>query len=276
MKLGFIEYYLDEWHANHYPEWLRAASGGEMEVGFAWAMADSPNGGLSSAQWCEKHHVAPCSTQEELIEKSDGILVLSPDNCELHEKLCRLALRSGKPCYVDKTFAPDKASAQRIFKAAEESGTPCWSTSALRFAEEYRGVKRDGILAANSWGPYGYETYSIHQLEPLVMLMRSPARRVMALKAPGWYLLNIEFSDGRCASISGYGHGSPFVMNLSGSDGSAIVEIKSDYFHNFILALVDYFRTKKIPVAHEETVAIMALREAGKKALGRPGEWVAV
>ena len=35
MKLGFIDYYLDEWHANHYPTMLRELSGGEIEVAYA-------------------------------------------------------------------------------------------------------------------------------------------------------------------------------------------------------------------------------------------------
>ena len=97
MKLGFIDYYLDEWHANNYPQWIREASGGELEVAFAWAKADSPRGGLTTAEWCSRHGVTRCETMEELIEVSDGLIVLSPDNCELHEELCQLPLRSGKP-----------------------------------------------------------------------------------------------------------------------------------------------------------------------------------
>lgn len=114
LKLGFIDYYLDEWHANNYPQWISEASGGEMEITYAWALADSPKGGLTSAEWCKKFGVELCTTVEELIEKSDGLIILSPDNCELHEQLCRLPLSSGKPCYVDKTFAPDEASAKRV------------------------------------------------------------------------------------------------------------------------------------------------------------------
>jgi len=274
LKLGFIEYYLDEWHANNYPQWISEASGGEMKVAYAWAMADSPRGGLTTTEWCKKFGVEPCATMEELIEKSDGLIVLSPDNCELHEQFCQLPLRSGKPCYVDKTFAPDEATAKRIFAIAEASGTPCWSTSALRFAEEYSVVDCESIVAVNSWGPNNFEIYAIHQLEPLMMLMGTPARRVMALQTPAWYLMTIEFADGRCASVSGYEHGSPFMMNISGKTESSVIEIQSDFFHRFILGLVDFFRTGEVPVAHEETTAIMALREAGQKALCCPGEWV--
>ena len=26
IKVGFIDYYLDEWHANNYPAWIKAAA----------------------------------------------------------------------------------------------------------------------------------------------------------------------------------------------------------------------------------------------------------
>lgn len=45
--------------------------------------------------------------------------MLSPDNCEMHEELCRLPMSSGKLTYVDKTFAPDYPAAKRIFDAAQ-------------------------------------------------------------------------------------------------------------------------------------------------------------
>ncbi len=276
MKLGFIDYYLDEWHANNYPQWISEASNGDMEVAYAWALADSPKGGLTTAEWCKKFGVEQCATMEELIEKSDGLIVLSPDNCELHEQLCQLPLRSGKPCYVDKTFAPDKASAQRIFAIAEASQTPCWSTSALRFAQEYSTVDRKNILAINSWGPNDFEIYAIHQLEPLIMLMQGSVRRVMALKTSAWYLMTLEFADGRCASVSGYENGSPFMMNISGKTECSVVEVKSDFFHEFIVGLVEFFRTKNVPVPHKETVEIMAVREAGQKALLHPGQWIEI
>lgn len=275
MKLGFIDYFIDEWHANNYPQWIKEASGGEVEVAYAWAMIDSPIGGLTTAEWCEKFGVEQCATMEELIEKSDGLVVLSPNNCEFHEELCQLPLRSGKPCYVDKTFAPDRETAERIFAIAEESGTPCWSTSALRYAAEYKDAGKD-LLAANFWGPNDYEIYSIHQLEPLMMLMGVPAKRVMAASAEGWYQLTVEFTDGRVGSISGYVYGSPFICNLHCKGESRMIEVKSDFFHDFIVALTDFYRTGTVPVPHKDTVEIMAVRTAGQKALETPGVWVEI
>ncbi len=50
MKLGFIDYYLDEWHANNYPKMIESASGGEMHVALAYGQIDSPIGGLTNSE----------------------------------------------------------------------------------------------------------------------------------------------------------------------------------------------------------------------------------
>ena len=276
MKVGFIDYYLDEWHANNYPQWLKDASEGTIEVAYAYGMIDSPHSGLTSAEWCEKYHITQCLTIEEVVEKSDALIVLSPDNCEMHEQLCQLPLRSGKPTYVDKTFAPDYAIAHRILHIAEQNHTPCYSTSALRFAMEYRNIDVDNITAISSWGPMEYETYAIHQLEPLMMLMKTKAKRVMYIPGDNWYTLIIEFADGRKGSICGYKTGSPFMMNVCCKNGNRIVHVESDFFHEFILELVDFFRTGKEKVNHAETLSIMAVRGAGINAQQHPYEWVSV
>jgi len=272
MKIGFIDYYLDEWHANNYPRWINEASGGEMEVVCAFGLIDSPIGGRTTDQWCSDMGIRRANSIEEVIEESDVLVVLSPDNCEMHEQLCQLPLRSGKPTYVDKTFAPDLATAQRIFAIAEEHGTPCYSTSALRYATEYADVGEVEAIAA--WGPNGFDTYSIHQLEPIMMLMKGKPVRVMAKPAKGWYTIVIEFEDGRAATVTGYAAGSPFLMNVATAEGAKIIEAKSDFFGGFIANLVEFFRGKGKPVPHEETLQIMAVRGAGLKALENPGVWV--
>ena len=197
MKIGFIDYYLDEWHANNYPEWIKEASGGEMTVEYAFAETASPHTGVTTEEWCSRTGITQVGSIEELVEKSDAIVVLSPDNCERHEMLSRLPLLSGKPVYIDKTFAPDLDTAKRIFALADGNGTPCCSTSALRFADEYRGIDTENITAANFWGPMNFEIYSVHQLEPLVMLMKCRAESVMMMTAENYYLLAVRFADGR-------------------------------------------------------------------------------
>lgn len=86
-----------------------------------------------------KNGIEHCKTIEQLVEKSDAIMVLAPDNCEQKEKLSHLALQSGKPCFVDKPFGTDLASAKRMFDLRKN--TIRRATVALRFAMP-RNIKR--------------------------------------------------------------------------------------------------------------------------------------
>jgi len=276
-KIGFIDYYLDEWHANNYPKWILDASGGEMQVAYAWGMIEPPmQGRRTNRVWADEMGIELLSSIEEIIEKSDLLVVLSPDNCEMHEQLCQLPLRSGKPTYVDKTFAPDGETARRIFAIAEQSGTPCYSSSALRFAEEYQPYLGRSYDAIAAWGPGNFETYSIHQLEPIMMLMKAKAEQVMYMPARDTYTLLIRFEGGRTASLTGLMNGSPFALNLASEQGNKFLLQQSDTFKGFIISLVHFFNTCEIPVSHEETIAIMDIRGAGLKAIGQPFTWISI
>lgn len=276
LKIGFIDYYLDEWHANSYPKMIRDAAGEELVVAYAYGQIPSPITGMTSEAWCEKYGVEQCLTVEELVEKSDVLLVLSPDNCEMHEELCQLPLRSGKRTYIDKTFAPDLPTGQRIFALAEQYGTPCYSTSALRYAEEYVNWESDPITAISSWGPNGFDRYSIHQLEPTMMLMKTPVKRVMYTAAEKWYTVNLEFADGRPATLTGFDGGCPFMMQVATTGEAKSVTVKSDFFGAFIRQLCDFFLNGTPKVSHEETLSIMAVRGAVLEAMDKPGQWVAL
>ena len=87
-KIGFIDFYLSEWHANNYPAWIAEANAAlpesdRCEVAYAWAEERiSPVDGLTSEQWCEKFGAVLCGSIEEVCEKSDYILILAPSNPE--------------------------------------------------------------------------------------------------------------------------------------------------------------------------------------------------
>lgn len=282
MKLGFIDYFLDEWHANNYPERIRALSGGEITVAYAYAEIDAPHG-LTTDAWCAAQGIRRCGSIAELVERSDGIVILSPDNCERHEALAQLPLASGKPCYIDKTFAPDKATAERIFARAEQFGTPCWSASSLRFAEEYQGFDPADVRAVCAWGPgpvsggLGYVNYAVHVLEPVQLLMGCAPEAILAVSTPDvCYHLLLRYADGRTAAVTGVAGDCPYAVNILCGAGNRVVTAEKDFFQRFLAALVEFFRTGKVPVSHADTVAVMAAREAGAKALEAPGTWVTV
>ena len=274
-KVGFIDYYLDEWHANNYPAMIAEQSGGRYKVTYAYGMIDSPKGGMTNQEWAAKYGVTLLDSIEAVIENSDVLIVLSPDNPEMHEVLCELPLKSGKPVYVDKTFAPDRETALRIFENAEKHNTPCYSSSALRFSAELDCIDTTKIAKIYSEGPGVYEIYSIHQIEPVIKLMGCRVKRVMGLGNLKHPSLLIEFEDGRLAQIQQYCKDGDFRITICDDDNEAVhYLIESDFFGFFIKGLIAFFDTSIVPVPHEQTVDVISVRETGMKALKTPYQWI--
>ena len=60
-KIGFVDYYISEWHANNYPAWIKnycKSAGLDYEVTYAWAEKDvSLVDGKTTAEWCENMNI---------------------------------------------------------------------------------------------------------------------------------------------------------------------------------------------------------------------------
>lgn len=274
-KVGFIDYYLNEWHADNYPEWIYNQSGGEFKVCYAYGMIEPPfDGGISNAQWAKNLGIELLSTIEEVVDKSDCLVVLSPDNAEMHYELSEYALKSGKPVFIDKTFTEDKATAQKIFEIAKENSTPLFSTSALRFSEKLQNTDKKDIEEIISLGGGDPAIYIIHQLEPIAVLMGTDIKKVMCVneKKPTWIL---RFSDGRTASIS-LVSGSPYTLKIIRNDATDELIVDDDFFKGLIDNMISMFKTGNAPIKPKDTINIMAAREACIKALKTPDIWVEV
>lgn len=275
IKIGFIDYYLDEWHANNYPDMLKKESDGEQIVCYAYGKIDNPKG-MTNKEWAEKYSIELLDSIEEVVEKSDRIIVLSPDNPEMHEELSQIPLESGKLVYIDKTFAPDKATAVRIFEHADKNNTKCYSSSSLRFSSELELIDKKTIHSIHCEGSGDYDVYSVHLIEQIVCLMECRARDVMFTGSSDHPTMIIRFEDGRNAYMQ-LAKDLDFRLLIDdvNNNGKAY-KIESDFISLFIKKLVKYFRDGIVPVEHSQTIDVIAIREAGFKAMKRPFEWVRV
>ena len=124
IKIGFVDISLDNWHSNHYPAYLRAAAKKldmDIDLCYAWGRDDPGEPWkITNRAWCTEKDCVPCESCQELIDRSDVIMVMCADDCKPHEELAMPVLESGKPTYCDKTFAPDVDSAERMFEVAEK------------------------------------------------------------------------------------------------------------------------------------------------------------
>ncbi|MBE7025496.1 MAG: hypothetical protein E7408_05520 [Ruminococcaceae bacterium] len=273
-KIGFVDYYLWNFHANTYPEMIKKYSDGEMEVAYCYGTAANPlNPEQTSEAWAETNGVEMLSSIEEVVEKSDYIIVLSPNNPEQHRALCEIPLKSGKPVYIDKTFAPDAETAKEIFAIADAHGTPCYSSSALFFADELKDLQKENVEYMTSFGSGGYETHSIHQIEQVVTFMGRDAESVMYTGTEKFPSFKVRFAGDRYADIIMMP--GRFRMHVGYGDGKAVdYTVDSPIFDRLVENMVKFFRTTEIPVPHAQTVEVIAIREASIRAKETPFVWV--
>lgn len=272
-KIGFVDYYISEWHANNYPGWIKnycQSAGLDYQVCYAWAEKDvSLVDGKTTAEWCEKMNIEQCASVEELCKKSDFIVVLAPSDPDTHLRLASQVFKhaDGKRVYIDKTFAPDYATAKAIFDEAEKYGVEFFSTSALRYASEIKDDKKVNCTVTYGGGS-NYDEYIIHQVEMIVKTMGVGASKVMVKENGEDLVTDIEFKDGRCAQMnwnSKYG----FKAIVDGVEK----EIESDFFATLMMKIISFFEGNASDFAGEETLEVMKIRERAIIAKGDLNVW---
>ena len=285
IRVGLIDHFLSEWHANNYPRFFRELhekeGGEEIRCCYAYAECDvSPYDGVTTDEWCKKFGVEKCDTIAEVVEKSDALIVLSPDNPERHPDLCALPLKSGKRVYVDKTFAPDRATAVKIMEAAKRGSTPVWSSSALRFADEIAAYRKENrkIDHLSVEGPLNPEIYSVHLLEILRTVWHETPKAVLCpVNDDATCLAVFAYPGGRHAVYQQVKHGYiPFRVTITEGENVSVLPIGDAFWGNCIREMATYFKTGVLPVQPDETIDVMAMREGLFKAIGTPGVWISL
>ncbi len=281
-SIGFVDFYLSEWHANNYPAWIKEACdalGLNYELKYAWGEQEiSPVDNVSTDKWCADMGATRCNTIEELCEKSDVIFILSPSNPEKHIEYARVVLPYGKPTYIDKPFSDTIEDAKEIFDIAEKYGTPFFSSSALRYATELDDT--DTCAAITTFGSgSNLEEYIIHQAEMIVKKMGLGAKAIKAEEiGKCQYFLTIKYDDSRRAGMHFAKGGAPFVVTMSPNDEYNVIykNIESDFFVFLIKDVLRFFETKTPSFDTRETLEVNRILVAAIKAKNTPNEWIEI
>ena len=279
-KIGFIDYYISEWHANSYPKWIAEANealGTDYKVAYAWAeLEKSPLDNVTTQEWCDKYGAEKCDTIEELCEKSDVIMILAPSNPEVHLKYAKTSLTYGKRTYIDKTFAPDFATAKEIFDIGEKYGTPFFSTSALRYASEldFFGGLSD-IKAAVITGSGGnFPEYVVHLAEMLVKICPKKVARVKVETSGLISACDVVFDDESKARLV-FSPKYPYsVYADDGENGGGYKAITSAFFPALLSDIIKFYESGIVPFDSKQTLDCMKLREALICGFEKDGQWI--
>ena len=275
--VGFIDYFLNEWHANEYPGMIRAYNekyGKDYVFTCAWAEIDIP-GGMSTDEWCKNYGVERCATIEELCQKCDYVFVLAPSNPEKHLEYAKAVFACGKSPYIDKTFAPDYATAQAIYECAKANGVSFFSSSALRYADELNAYMATANAIFTTGGGSNFDEYIIHQIEMAVKCLGVGAEQVRYTKQAQQEWVDVAYANGKSAKMV-FAPGLPFVAAVSDANGTAYLPINSAFFDSLIADIFRFFETGEVSFAGEETLEVMKIREAAIAAKECANEWRAL
>jgi hypothetical protein len=276
--VGFIDYFLNEWHANEYPAMIKAyneKNGTDYQVKYAWAEMDIPEG-MSTDEWCELHGVIRCNSIKELCEKCDYVVVLAPSNPEKHLEYAKEVFECGKSPYIDKTFAPDYATAKEIYALAEKYGVKFFSSSALRYAEELNAYMGTAKAISTVGGGSNLDEYIIHQIEMAVKCLGVGAEKVRYSKHADQEWAEVSYPDGRYATMM-FAPCMPFAATVADEEGrSAHVAINSPFFDYLIADIFHFFETGETSFCSCETLEVMKIRERVIEAKSKAGIWLNV
>jgi predicted dehydrogenase len=217
---------------------------------------------------------------EDLLPKVDVVLLESVDG-RPHLEQVRPVLKARKPVFIDKPLAGSLADAVEIYRLAQETKTPCFSSSSLRFSPSVVEMKDNPkvgeIKGCSAYSPCELEEhhpdlfwYGIHGVEMLYTLMGSGCEKVTRIQTKDSELVSGVWQDGRIGTFrglrakSGYGalvFGSKGIVSSGGYGG----------YEPLLVEICKFFRSGTSPVRPEETLEILAFMEAADESKRQGG-----
>lgn len=278
MKIGLLDHHLNTSHSMKFLALLRGSVGqGEIDVVGAWE--SDPE----QADWCETNGVKRMGSAEEVVAASDALMVLAPNNPEVHLDLARPALEAGKPVFIDKDLAGCVRSAREIIRLSERNQAPVFAASALRFASELDALEErepppyDAVFAR---GLGKWRGYAVHTIAMALRLFGTRVLRVIDTGQDDARCVTLDDGRRRCVidvrlSENQYDT-TPWQVGalVSGKYEMATVTRFDQFYVNLIQEVVEFFRTGISPISTDEMILTVAIEKSAELSLAEGGVWV--
>jgi hypothetical protein len=219
---------------------------------------------------------------DDLVKKVDVVFLESNDG-RVHLEQVKPVLAAHKPVFIDKPIAGSLADTIRILDAAKKANVPLFCSSSLRFGKAVQEVRNGSIgkvMQAETFSPAHLEAthpdlywYGVHGCESLFTVMGTGCQSVKrGTTEDGKIMVTGTWAGGRTGIFreengqdrKGYGGkavGEKGEANIGSYDGYDVL----------LFAIMDMFRTGKVPVTAEETLELYAFMEAADESKRRGG-----
>ncbi len=207
---------------------------------------------------------------EEVADKSDAILLESVDG-RVHLAQFRAVAR-GKPVFIDKPAAASLGHVAAIFRYADATKTPCFTSSALRFCDEVQSVANDKsvgeVVGCETVSPMSIEPshpdlfwYGVHGVEALYTILGPGCQTLTRTDTDSTTVVTGKWSDGRIGTYRGVKQGGAYAATLFGTKG-VVHRAGFSGYGPLVEKICTFFITREEPVSRQETLEMFAFMEA--------------
>lgn len=222
---------------------------------------------------------------EELAKESDVILLESVDGRTHLEQF--KAVAKGKPVFIDKPAAASLADVIAIFRHAEATNTPVFTSSSLRFYPEYASLTKDAalgeFLGCESTGPLKLEPhhpdlfwYGVHGVEALYAVMGPGCETVTRVDAKDSSVVVGKWANGTIGSFRGLTVGNAYYGITAYGTKQAVYRRGNAGYGPAVQAICQFFLDGKPPVSSQESIELFAFMEAADESKRTDGKPVAL
>tara|TARA_B100000927_G_scaffold91901_2_gene74271 strand:+ start:13758 stop:14735 length:978 start_codon:yes stop_codon:yes gene_type:complete len=215
-----------------------------------------------------------------LCQNVDAILLESVDGRK-HLEQARPIFEAGLPVFIDKPVAGSLRDAIKIFQLAEDSGTPCWSASSLRFRPGVASVASADageVRGAFSYGPASIEPthpdlfwYGIHPTEALFTVLGSGCISVVRTHTDDTDIVTGIWKDGKVGVVYGQRNQKTGFKVIKFGTKKIVEQAEGGDYTEMLEAIIDFFKTGHPPVSAADTLEIYAFMEAADESKRRNG-----
>lgn len=266
---------------------------------------DIPESAPDLAKWkaqIVKFDVELVDSVEELLRRCDAVMIMSIDG-RRHREQATPVLKAGKRLFIGRPLAASLTDAVAIMRLADDTGTPCWSSSQHRFSPGFAGMRNHPevgqVFGCDVYGGCPTEPHhgefmwhAIHGFETLYTIMGPGCATVHCTSTPYADIVTCVWNDGRVGTFRGikqgklkysatvfgdkgvstagiYGHGAPV---------QGVVPTKDKYmgYEGIGAEMAKFFKGGPPPVSATETLELFAVMQAAHESKERGGAEVRV
>jgi hypothetical protein len=225
---------------------------------------------------------------DELVARVDAVLLETNDGRPHLEQVLPV-LKAKKPVFVDKPIAASLEDAIAILEAARYYGTPCFSSSSLRWMGQVQEVRRGDygpVIGCDTYSPCSLEAthpdlywYGIHGVEGLFAVMGTGLQTVTRTQTENGEQVTGVWRDGRIGTFRGLRTGARGYGGTAFCDKKTVTLGPYQGYQPLMESISRFYTTGEAPVSADETLEIytfMSAADESKRQGGQPVQVAAV